>query len=196
MEKELHEFSLRMQRLIPKLRCDSDKTWRPENVSDGTGGTSPTGIQGGGGDNALIPQNAAKISMVVFGTIAIVVGGSIFLRHRAKVRRRRARRLPCALNCTVSFLQDKRKGIPQTARRGRMCDISQLGAKVCVDDDTPETLNDCNLYSHGWSTRGHVIWRNAQCMGIAFKRRLPAQDLYRLVRLNRKLHSGKKNGTP
>jgi hypothetical protein len=194
--KALQDSLSKMQRLVPKMRCDDDKNWTPQDASGGSGRTTPTGMDGGGSDTALIAKNASAISILVFGLMALLIAMSMFLRRRAKIKRRRARRLPCALSCTISFIQDKRSNEPPTARRGKMCDISQLGAKVCVDESVPDTLNQCKLYSHGWSAGGRIIWRNAQCMGIAFKRALPAQELYHLVRLNRKLHAGKKNGTP
>ena len=196
LERKVQEFSSRMQKLVPGMRCASDQNWRPKTALAGLGDSTPLGAENSSGNSLFFPPNAAVISFAVFGLMAALAGGSVAMRFRTKRRHRRARRLPCALSCTVTFIETTATGDRHAARRGRMCDISQLGAKVCLDSPVPLALNTCTVQSHHWATSGRIIWRNAQCMGVAFKRALPRQELLHLVRLNRKLHAGKENGAP
>jgi hypothetical protein len=86
-EQDARTFLQTMQKLVPKLHCDDGPEHRPDDAMPTTGTTTPVAIQDDGPHRVISSEEAAKVSMAAFGLIAILVAGSIALRHRANVRR-------------------------------------------------------------------------------------------------------------
>lgn len=180
MEVDLNGFARQMSQLVPNMRCDEDPAWRPPAASSAMGRTTPIALKTQERASIFFPPNWPILALIACALVAALAAGSILLRQHAIRNRRREKRFPCALSCTVTH--------PHAARQGRICDISQRGAKVCLGSAIPEQMTHCTLHSHHWSAPGRIVWRNAQCMGIAFRRPIPERDLQRLIALDRDLH--------
>lgn len=180
METELNAFARQMNQIVPNMRCDEDPSWRPPATSSAMGRTTPTALKTKERASIFFPPNWPILALIACALVAALAAGSILLRRQALRNRRREKRFPCALSCTLTHTH--------AARQGRICDISQRGAKVCLGSAVPDQMTQCTLHSHQWSAPGRIVWRNAQCVGIAFRRPIPERELQLLIALDRDLH--------
>jgi hypothetical protein len=204
LERSANDFSQQMQPLIPKLACTQTRSDLPDGALPVTGKTTPTGIVPGQVPVRPQARQATAISMGVFSFIAVLMGGSMLLRALARRKRRRDHRRPCALSCTLRLPPPG----PPAEWNGRICDLSQTGAKIWVEGALPDDTHAFQLRSHDWESPARISWRNGPWIGITFASLLTQQELLWLLRLNRKLHSAQvrtaqtnappptKNGTP